>query len=364
MTFVRAQALALRQFSPLFVGARRVSGLELPEDRVVIVHERTGLAGKLREVPFKVFGYDPTFYRRVREHSPALVHAHFGPSALTALPLARWLGVPLVTTFHGYDASVADRYLRRANFTAARYTLRRSRLQSEGTLFLAVSRHVRDLVVAQGFPAERTHVHYIGVDRTLFAPDGATHRRAPLVLFVASLTEQKGCTYLLRAMRNVQARHPEVEVAIIGDGPMRAGLEAEATALHGVRFLGFQPPGVVKDWLARAKVFCVPSIRIANGADEGFGIVFAEAQAMGVPVVSFRTGGIAEAVADGETGILVDEKRIDQLAQAILRLLDDQAMWQHMSDAGRSRVAALFDLRVQTARLEQLYRDVLSEVAR
>lgn len=363
MTFVRAQALALRDYAPLFVGARRTEGLQLPADRVVVVHEGHARSGALREVPLKVLGYDPLFFRRVRRHAPVLVHAHFGPAALTALPLARWLGVPLVSTFHGYDASVADRFLVRANFSAARYTLRKRVLQREGRLFLAVSQYVRDRIVARGFPPDRVRVHYIGVDRELFSPDSSLQREA-LVLFVASLTEQKGGLHLLRAMREVQTRHPAVKLVVIGDGPMRAAMQDAARALRGVEFLGVQPPSVVKEWMNRATVFCVPSIRAHNGAEEGFGIVFAEAQAMGLPVVSFRTGGIGEAVADRETGLLAEAGREDELAAHITTLLDDGPVWKRMSDAARERVAAHFDLRVQTAALERLYDEVLAEGTR
>ncbi len=109
----------------------------------------------------------------------------------------------------------------------------------------------------------------------------------------------------------------------------------------------------------RARVFCVPSVTVDSGASEGFGMVFAEAQAMGLPVASFETGGIPEAVVHGETGLLARERDTAGLAQNIIALLSDRAMWERFSDAGRRRARELFDIRRQTAALEDIYRAVL-----
>ncbi|HET7505344.1 MAG TPA: glycosyltransferase, partial [Kofleriaceae bacterium] len=101
------------------------------------------------------------------------------------------------------------------------------------------------------------------------------------------------------------------------------------------------------------------SITAASGDAEGFGIVFAEAQAMGVPVVSFASGGIPEAVAHGETGLLSPEKDWRGLARDIAQLLGDDAMSRRMSEAARRRVVERFNLRTQTRKLEAIYRELL-----
>jgi colanic acid/amylovoran biosynthesis glycosyltransferase len=361
MTFVRAQGLAMKSFSALFVGARRVRpGLDLPDDQVLVLRDRATRLARLREVPLKVFGYAPLFFRRVQQFSPVLLHAHFGPAALTALPIARWLDIPLIATFHGYDATENEASLRRANYRAAVYTLRKAKLQRGARRFIAVSEFIRNCIVEQGFSADRTIVHYIGIDLDAFRPD-LTRRREAVVLFVATLTEKKGCEYLIRAMQEVQVAEPRAELVVIGDGALRTKLERMSSSLRNVRFLGIQPSAVVKDWMNRAKVFCVPSIRAQSGDAEGFGMVFAEAQAMGLPVASFSSGGIPEAVEHGVTGLLAPEKDWQGLAANICLLLRDDAMWEQMSGAGRARVAERFDLRKQTAKLEELYREVVME---
>jgi glycosyltransferase involved in cell wall biosynthesis len=361
-TFVRAQAEALRAFVPHYVGSRRTPGLELPAERTHVLNPGTP-AGRARELAYKATGVAPARMRLMRSLAPALVHAHFGPDGTLAAPLARAAGAPLVVTFHGYDATTRDDALARGSWAGHAYLRRRPRLWREVRLVLAVSDFVGRRVEALGCPADRIRVHYTGIDVDFFRPIPDSFRR-PLVLFVGRLMEVKGCRYLLHAMRLVQAELPEAELVVIGDGPLRGGLEALARAeLRHVRFLGSQPPEAVRGWMSRARVFSVPSVTAESGATEGFGLVFAEAQAMGVPVAGFATGGVPEAVAQGRTGFLVRERDVDGLAAAIARLLRDDAVWAQFSAAGRRRVCEQFDLARQTERLEALYHDVIADAA-
>lgn len=364
MTFVRSQGLALSAFAPVFVGPRHLdAGLELPEGRVVVIREQRNGAGRLarlREVPFKVLGYDPFFFRRVKRFEPVLLHAHFGPAALTALPLAHWLNVPMVVTFHGYDATVTREHMRHARRQARVYVQRKAELRDGAQQFIAVSKFIKGRLLEQGFPDSKIAVHYIGVDTEVFQPD-AHVQREPIVLYVASLHEGKGCEYVIQAMAKVQAERPEVELVVIGEGPLRKQLERLASeSLKRHRFLGSQPPEVVRRWMNRAKVFSVASVSVSSGGTEAFGLVYAEAQAMGLPVASFTSGGVPEAVAHGETGLLVQEKDWQGLAENILELLRNEALWQRMSEAGQRRVHACFNLETQTRELEQIYESVLS----
>jgi len=111
----------------------------------------------------------------------------------------------------------------------------------------------------------------------------------------------------------------------------------------------------------RAKVLCVPSQQAASGDTEGLGMVFLEAQAMGLPVVSCRSGGIPEAVVHGETGFLVPEQDVNDLTQHILHLFGDELLWQRFSHQGRDWVCDRFNLQTQTRKLEAIYATVLAE---
>ena len=357
-TFIVAQAAAMRRFSPFFVGWRRMAGIELPEQTSWTV-DGGGLRGKLRELRFRYVGPTREQVARLRARSPRLVYAHFAPDGHAAMQLAEQLGVPLVTALHGYDVTMSDKAIG-ATRLGREYLLGRARLQKKGALFLTCSAYVRRRGLEIGYPGERTIVHSIGVDVERFKPP-TVRRREKFVLFVGRLVEKKGCGSLIEAMAQVQRRIPAAELVVIGGGPLRLAYEAQAAA-RGVRcrFFGSQPTTVVRDWMARAAIFCVPSVVAASGDAEGFGMVFIEAQAMGLPVVSTLSGGIPEAVMHGETGLLVSELNPAALAEAILQLMQNDELWQRYSAAGRRRVVDQFNLVRQTERLENVFEQLLA----
>jgi glycosyltransferase involved in cell wall biosynthesis len=327
----------------------------MPADRTYVVSDG-GVAGRLAEGLFKLGDWAPGLRRWIRTVNPALIHAHYGVDGALVLPVARAFGLPLVVTFHGYEATMSDAFAARSFYLHRKYLRRRPDLIREGSLFIAVSDCVRKALIAQGFPPDRTVTHYIGVNADRFAPDESIERE-DIVLFVGRFDLLKGGAHAIRAMAEVQRRHPEATLVMIGDGPERANLESlAAKELSRYRFLGFQPQDSIKAWLCRAKVFCVPSLTIHTGECEAFGLVFLEAQAMGVPVASYASGGIPEAVAHGATGLLAPEGDTSALAENIAALLGSESTWRRMSVSGRERVRREFDLTKQTRSLEQLYR--------
>ncbi len=359
-TFVLGQAEALQHFTPYYVGSRLREGLLTPEERTLVVN-RGGLVGWAREVPYKLAGFAPNFFQSLQKLKPVLIHAHFGVSGTLALPLKRLLKVPMLVTYHGFEELVTDEFARQSFFSHRVYLRNREVLKHEAELFIAVSNYCKENLLKQGFPADKIVVHYIGIDTDAFQPNPAVPREQ-IVLFVARLVEKKGCEYLIRAMGKVQAVRPDVELVIIGDGELRPSLERLAKEkLQRYRFLGLQPPESVQAWMNRAKVFSVPSITAKSGEAEGFGMVFAEAQAMGLPVVSFASGAITESVAHGEVGFLAAEGDWEELAKHILLLLEEDTLWHRFSKAGQSRVRTLFNLQKQTAVLEEVYQQVLKD---
>jgi glycosyltransferase involved in cell wall biosynthesis len=119
--------------------------------------------------------------------------------------------------------------------------------------------------------------------------------------------------------------------------------------------LGVQSTATIRRLLQQSRLFSLPSVTTADGQVEGLGIVLIEAQAMGVPVVSTLHAGIPEGVADGVTGTLVPERDSDKLAAAILRLLEDKDLWQRYHLATQEHIDRQFNLRKQTALLEDIY---------
>lgn len=355
-TFIRAQGESLDRFRAFYLGARHVPGLSLPDLRYHVV-SGAGAIGRMQRARFKLWGAGTALQQMLAEKKPALVHAHFGPDACNAMSLARALDIPLVATFHGYDVTTSNALLPRL------YVRRQELLKRSAARFLCVSEFIRQRAIEKGFPAEKMIVHYTGVDTDLFCPNPELSR-LPIVLFVGRLVQKKGCEYLIRAMARAQETLPGVQLAVIGDGPLRSTLEKQAAeVLKSFQFLGMQDPAVVRNWMNRAMVFSTPSLTAESGDAEGFGMVFAEAQAMGLPVVGFASGGVPEAVAHEQTGFLAPERDWESLSEKIAALLSNQELWRRFSEAGQARVRARFDLWKQTAALENIYERVLEERA-
>jgi colanic acid/amylovoran biosynthesis glycosyltransferase len=358
-TFVRAQAEMLHEYMPVYAGAARVrGGLSLPDGRWTVVNDG-GWTGRLRQAAFYRRGWAPKMVRTLGQARPKLLHCHFGPDGIRGMQLARKLNVPFVVTFHGYDATITPGFS--PDWRHRLFLEQREILAREGARFIAVSNFIRQKLLSQGFPEEKVVVHYIGIDTELFHAD-LTVAREPVVLFVGRLVEKKGCEFLIRAMARLRDRHADLHLVVIGDGPLRKDLERLARQHYSkTNFLGAKTAEEIKNWMNRASVFCVPSMTASNGDQEGFGLVFTEAQAMGLPVVSFASAGVPEAVADGVTGFLVPERDEEGLARNIDRLLRDKDVWQRCSAAGIMRVRSQFNLRKQTRALEAIYDSVVGE---
>lgn len=353
--WISEQARSLARYEPLILTRTRCAPTSLPSVAV-----GDGIGGKWRERIFALTRA-PRLFGEVS--GVRLIHAHFGPDALVVLPLARHLRVPLVTTFHGFDASLRrTTLLRTGRPTYVRFALREGELARRGALFIAVSRYLRDLLVERGFPEHRIVVHYLGVDTSRFRPDPGSPRTARYVLSVAQHVECKGLGTLLRAFARVAAAHPAVELVQVGDGPERASLEALAANLGiaaRVRFLGAVAHDRVRALMQGAELFVLASQRSSRGQSEALGIVLNEASACGVPIVATRNGGISEAVLDGDTGLLVRERDDRALAEAMNVLLADPQRAAAYGARGREVVLERFDLQRQTARLESLYDRVI-----
>jgi colanic acid/amylovoran biosynthesis glycosyltransferase len=357
-TFILSQAENLRHFVPVYCGLRRVNGLNPDAERTIVIKERS-LRGWIRGQTFRAFRWAHALVPQLRRLNVCLVHAHFEGGGMSAVRLARALKIPLIVTCHGIDVTKHERFQWPNPAVRMLWLRRRAELQCHGTLFLGVSSFIRDRMLGLGYPAERTEVHYTGVDVAALASDSCVERQ-PIVLFAARLVEKKGCRFVLEAMQRVQASVPELELVIIGDGPLREELECEAhSRCINAKFLGRCTKETTCAWMSRSRLLCAPFLPAKNGDTDGCPTIILEALAIGLPVVAFAHGGSIEALGGGAAGILVPTGDAKALAFSILQLHHDSALWSQLSLAGRRLVEEQFDLQRQNARLEELYHRVL-----
>jgi glycosyltransferase involved in cell wall biosynthesis len=282
----------------------------------------------------------------IASHSPTLIHAHFFNDGLDAVKIGQRLELPVITTVHGHDITKHEN---------ATQSPANRRFFENVDRIIAVSDFIAEQALARGCPEHKLLQHYIGIDLEKFTqPKNETEE--PTLLFVGRLVEKKGCTYLLQAMERLKPRFPDLRLTIIGEGDLKPALQQEALSRQlNIDFAGTASAVEIRQQLARCWLFVAPSITAASGDAEGLGMVFLEAQALQTPVVSFRSGGLVEAVVEGETALLSEEKDVAGLAQNIADLLENQSLRHNMGKAGRERVEQHFDVRKQCAKLESIY---------
>ncbi len=232
---------------------------------------------------------------------------------------------------------------------------------------IVVSGYTRELLARAGANNARLHAIPPGVElpsggggggdraavpRAAGGGDGSPRR--PTIVTVSRLSvAYKGHDVMLRALPLIRERVPDVLWAVIGDGPLRERLEADVRAAgldRAVSFLGAVSDEERDAWLGAGDVFAMPSrlpagahpgSQAAEGAGkqagEGFGIVYLEAAARGVPVVAGNVGGALDSVADGETGLLVDPLDERAVAEAVCSLLLDPGLAARLGAAGAER---------------------------
>jgi phosphatidylinositol alpha-1,6-mannosyltransferase len=322
---------------------------------------------RIERVPSRVLAPTPGLVRRIRKSA-----ARVGADLVVidpAFPLGvigPRLGIPYAVVLHGAEVAVPGRLPISRELVA--YVLHNS--------VLAIS--------AGGYPAAEArravHNHDMppvveippGVDLERFvplAPDERTQARldlglpvtGPLVVSVSRLVPRKGMDVVVDAALRLQPSFPDLTVAIAGRGRDSERLSARiAETGSPARLLGAVSDADVPRLVGAADVFVMACRNRWLGLEqEGFGIVFLEAAAAGVPQVAGRSGGAGEAVVDGETGLVVHRPGdIGEVTMAIRRLLDDPVLRDRLGQASRRRAEASFDYDHLAPRLAAALKDV------
>ena len=192
-------------------------------------------------------------------------------------------------------------------------------------------------------------------DREAFRQEFAIADDAIVVAAAGQLIPRKGHRYLLQAFAAVRHSHPQARLIIFGEGYLNNQLRAQAASLglgDGAQFAGFRDD--LDDFMGCFDIFAHPALA------EGLGVVTLKAAAAGVPVVGFNAGGLAEAVIDGETGMLVPAENVAALRDAIVALIDEEDLRQRMGSMGRERMQKEFSIATMVDKHITLYDSILN----
>jgi colanic acid/amylovoran biosynthesis glycosyltransferase len=300
------------------------------------------------------------YLARIGKIDPDLLHIHYGPDARYFLPVLQQISQPAVVSFYGFDASSFPRRLWGFGAFYLRPMFRRVQR------VLAMSEDMKSDLIRIGCPTGKIRILYPnGVNLDVFssfqrpAPVG----RKAVILNIAALEERKGQQDLIKAFGRVLRRFPNAELRIAGEGPLRSRIEKSIRALgvgDHVRLLGHLPYEKLPEELGRADIFCHPSVTSAAGDKEGIPTIILEAASTGLPVVATRHAGIPEAVVEGRTGFLVQERDPSALAERILQLLGDSSLCRRMGEDGRDHIRDHFELGKLSGKRRAVYDDLLA----
>jgi glycosyltransferase involved in cell wall biosynthesis len=302
--------------------------------------------------------------RRVR---PDVLHTHTAKAGAVGRIAALMAGSArpkvVVHTFHGH---VLRGYFGPAK-TAAFLQLERGLARASDAV-VAVSPEVRDDLVELGVaPREKIAVIRLGLDLTtrLAAPEGARQSvrcetgvppDAFVVAWLGRMTEIKRADDLLRAFARLLPTVPDGYLLVVGDGPLRAELEALAAELGiaaSCRFIGFRSDV--------GAIYAASDTVVLTSANEGTPVSVIEAQAAGLPVVSTDVGGVRDIVADGLSGFVVPPGDVDAIAERLARLARDPALRAEMGRVGRERTGERYSVPRLVRDVDLLYRELLAQ---
>jgi colanic acid/amylovoran biosynthesis glycosyltransferase len=339
-----------------------------PPERVLSPRPRDRLAHRVRRLGRPGPGWW-WLERPIAKLRPALIHAYFGWTAREALGAAERHGIPLLASFHGYDATVYPRHgfdvLDEAPEPTMPPGVYDDLFRRAGCVF-ATSRFIAAKLRELGCERE-IDVVPSGIRLEHFPFRGPRPDAAPgelRVLFVGRLVPYKGLDLAIRAVAELAAGgSPSPTLTVVGEGPARAGCEALAESLgvaDRVELRGRRRRAGVLEALREADVLVLPSRTTAAGQAEGLGNVVKEALAVGLEVAVADNGGLPETIPPQRRGELVAEGDATALAARLEAIARCREEWPRRSREGRAWVERAYDWRKLAPRIAAAYERVLA----
>jgi colanic acid/amylovoran biosynthesis glycosyltransferase len=323
----------------------------------LFVLTRRGESMRNRVRTFGHFGEAIYLGRHMEGQGITHIHAHFTINAASiALILARLLGVSFSFTAH--NIFFIDRVLLKEKVREAHFIVAISDFSRRYLLGLVPDDNNKNRTIR-----DKVHIVHCGLSPDKFAPSAnRAENPLPVILFVAQLSERKGAPVLVEACKILAERGRRFRCVIFGDGPQMALLRELVTAYgleEAVDLMGAVFQEELRGHLARTDIFALPCITASNGDMDGIPVSLMEAMSMEIPVVSTYLSGIPELIRNGENGMLVEEKDVTALANALERLLDDEKLRIQLGKNGRRKVIQDFNIDSNADQLATLFEHYL-----
>lgn len=281
-----------------------------------------------------------------------IVYCQFGPQGrkLVLKRINEKSRTKIVTCFRGFDIT---RYCKGGS---RRYIYRR--LFAHGDAFFPVCEHFKELLIEQKCPKNKIHVHYsaLELDKFTFAPRCLPVDRPLHILTVGRLVEKKGIEYAINAVAQFIEKHPNTQYTIIGSGNLKNDLQQliDELGMHDhIKLAGSMKHEQVIEQLNQSDVFVLSSVTAKDGNTEGIPNAAKEAMASGLPTIITDHAGNNELVEDKVSGLIVPERDVAALRNALVWLVKHEDKWKYLAHNARKKVVAMFDVADAINRLEE-----------
>jgi colanic acid/amylovoran biosynthesis glycosyltransferase len=289
--------------------------------------------------------------RIIGEQKPQVIHAHFGTAGFEVLKVVNKLKIPLVVSFHGFDA-----------FKLPKDPVWLKNLQDvfdNASAITVVSNLMKTHLNQLGCPMEKISLIHVGKNFDDY--NFTIGHRKPVRRFISigRLIEKKGHEDSIKALKMLETKYPDLRLDIIGEGPLQNQLDTLIQSLNltsKVRLLGQVNHKQTMRNLVEADAFILSSRTSGDGDQEGIPTVLMEAQAVGIPCVSTLHSGIPEVIPVENHWMLANEKDVSGIAATIEKLvLCDPEIIEEATIRGRKKVMLEFNLDTEVRKLKDLY---------
>jgi colanic acid/amylovoran biosynthesis glycosyltransferase len=279
-----------------------------------------------------------------------VVLAHYGPTGEAIWPVCKALSIPLIVHFHGYDAGI--------NEVISRHNSYRN-VFTHASKIISVSKAMNEKLIDLGCPKEKLVYNVYGPDDAFL--DLNCSKDTSLFLGVGRFTDKKAPYYTILAFSKVLKVYPDARLVLAGDGPLLntcKNLVRYMKLEQEIDFPGAISPDAFRKYLGSAVAFVQHSIVAENGDWEGTPVSVLEASAAGLPVISTKHAGIPDVIEDGVTGILVEEHEVEDMADAMMRLLYSPIEARNLGKNGKEKIRSSFSMNRHINELAKIINDL------
>ncbi len=307
---------------------------------------KLGLAERINRKLLKGFSFEEKrLLFSLRKEKVDVVLAEYGTTAADSLRVIRYLKLPLIVHFHGFDASV--------NRIIKEYKEKYIEVFNYASKVIVVSKKMHEALIEMGCPENKLQLNYYGPDNSFFSVIPAFLKSQ--FISVGRFVNKKAPHLTIFAFRKVADVYPLAKLIMVGEGELLnicKELVKQLNLKDNVEFKGVCKPDEIKKLFQESLAFVQHSVVAENGDSEGTPVALLEAQAAGLTVISTHHAGIPDVVINNETGLLVEESDVDGMAKNMIRMLSENGLASQLGEMGRKRIKEKFTLKKHLQSLE------------